>query len=94
MGLQVAALCPASSLAANLLAEVCLIQAVALHSRTLICCNAVEALQGMVARYNCANADACMRLHYVLTFAGDDVVAKLKTGELEKMLKEVGAIKA
>ncbi|CAK0754142.1 hypothetical protein CVIRNUC_002274 [Coccomyxa viridis] len=25
---------------------------------------------------------------------GDDVVAKLKTGELEKMLKEVGAIKA
>ena len=48
----------------------------------------------MVARYNCANADACMRLHYVLTFAGDDVVARLKTGELEKMLKEVGAIKA
>ena len=59
MGLQVAALCPASSLAANLLAEVWLIRAVALHSHTLICCNAVEALQGMVARYDCTNADAC-----------------------------------
>ena len=35
-----------------------------------------------------------MCLHDVYTFAGDDVVAKLKTGELEKMLKDVGAIKA
>ena len=57
------------------------------HSHLLQCC-------GGPARYGCANADACMRLHHVLTFAGDDVVAKLKTGELEKMLKEVGAIKA
>ena len=35
-----------------------------------------------------------MRRHNVLAFAGDDVVAKLKSGELEKMLKDVGAIKA
>ena len=94
MGLQVVALCPGSSLVANLLAEVCLIQAVALCTPACICCDAVEALQALAARYGCAIMDACMHLHYVFTFAGDDVVAKLKTGELKKTLKEVGAIKA